>query len=83
MFTAFIGEPCDITANYFEVLKTPHWHLRQYRVDFAPDIDNMGVRKAMIRQHENTIGKYIFDGTLLYCATKLPQVNVVVYFICL
>ena len=62
-------------ANYFEVLKSPDWHLYQYRVDFVPDIDHIGVRKGLLRQHERTIGKYVFDGTLIYSATRLKEVN--------
>ena len=49
-------------------------HLLQYRVDFTPDVDHIGVRKALIRVHENVLGKYLFDGTLLYNVTRLPQV---------
>lgn len=62
-------------SNYFEVLKRPDWHLLQYRVDFTPDIDHTGVRKAMLKQLEAKIGKYIFDGTLLYCTKRLPEVS--------
>ena len=47
----------------------------QYRVDFVPDIDHMGVRKALVRQHESKIGKYIFDGTLLYCVKRMAEVR--------
>jgi aubergine-like protein len=49
--------------------------LLQYRVDFTPEIDHPGVKKALIRVHEQMIGKYIFDGTLLYNTTRLPQVT--------
>ncbi len=50
-------------------------HLLQYRVDFTPEIDHPGVKKALIRVHERTLGKYVFDGTLLYNTTRLAQVN--------
>ena len=51
-------------------------HLLQYRVDFVPDnIDHTGVRKALVHVHEAILGKYLFDGTLLYNITRLPQVN--------
>ncbi len=50
-------------------------HLLQYRVDFIPEIDHPGVRKAMLRVHEEMLGKYVFDGTLLYNTKRLPQVN--------
>lgn len=63
-----------MTANYFKLEKRPDMHLLQYRVDFNPDIDHMGVRKALVRAHEPTLGKYLFDGTLLYNIVRLPQV---------
>jgi aubergine-like protein len=50
-------------------------HLLQYRVDFVPDVDHIGARKALIRVHEAILGKYLFDGTLLYNITRLPQVK--------
>lgn len=50
-------------------------HLLQYRVDFTPDVDHMGVRKALVRVHEGVLGKYLFDGTLLYNVTRLAQVD--------
>ena len=49
-------------------------HLLQYRVDFLPEVDHIGVRKALLRQHQTTLGKYLFDGTLLYGIIQLPHV---------
>ena len=72
------GEPCIVAANYFELTSRPDFHLLQYRVDFAPELDHMGVRKAMVRQHEQQLGKYLFDGTLLYNVVRLPQVSICV-----
>lgn len=54
-------------------------HLLQYRVDFAPDIDHIGVRKALVRSYEAQLGKYLFDGTLLYNVIRLPQVSLFTY----
>lgn len=76
LFSGRDGIPYKASSNYFQVMKKPDWSLLQYRVDFAPDIEHMFVRKAMIRQHENMIGKYIFDGTLLYCTKRHKQVSV-------
>lgn len=56
-------------------------HLLQYRVDFIPEIDHTGVKKAMVRMHEERLGKYVFDGTLLYNTTRLPQVNTSNFFL--
>lgn len=48
-------------------------HLWQYRIDFVPDVEHFGVRKRLVREHEAQIGKYIFDGTLLWGVKKLAQ----------
>lgn len=64
-------------SNYFQVMKMPDVKLLQYRVDFAPEIadDISFIRKALIRTHQEILGHYIFDGTLLYTTIPLPQVN--------
>ncbi|XP_046439550.1 piwi-like protein Siwi [Daphnia pulex] len=67
------GAPLDVRSNYFQLIKKPDMHLLQYRVDFTPEIDHPGVKKALIRVHERTLGKYVFDGTLLYNTTRLAQ----------
>ncbi len=64
-----------ITSNYFELTSRPDFHLLQYRVDFSPEVDHQGVRKALVRNHEALLGKYVFDGTLLYNTNRLgPEV---------
>ena len=50
-------------------------HLLQYRVDFVPELDHLGLRKKLVREHEATLGKYLFDGTLLYVIKRLPEVS--------
>ncbi|EFX83177.1 Aubergine/Piwi-like protein copy E [Daphnia pulex] len=67
------GSQIEVQSNYFHLTKRPDMKLLQYRVDFTPEIDHPGVKKALIRVHEQMIGKYIFDGTLLYNTTRLPQ----------
>ena len=34
------------------------------------------MRKALVRVHEQTLGKYLFDGTLLYNVRQLAQVEI-------
>ncbi|CAH2108301.1 unnamed protein product [Euphydryas editha] len=65
------GTPLDLTANYFAVETTPNWSLYQYHVDFSPDEDSTGIRKALLRVHAKTLGGYIFDGSVLYTVTRL------------
>ncbi|KZS16193.1 Piwi/Aub-like protein [Daphnia magna] len=68
------GTPLNVITNYFQLIKRPDMHLLQYRVDFTPEVDHPGVRKALVRVHEPTLGKYyIFDGTLLYNTIRLTQ----------
>lgn len=76
MFQGKDGIPLPLVANYFELISVPEFHLMQYRVDYSPEIDHMGVRKSLIRTHENVIGKYIFDGSLLYNIKPLQTVCV-------
>jgi len=72
------GTPVEIMSNYFKLLRRPDMHLWQYRVDFIPDIEHLGARKGLVRSHESQIGKYMFDGTLLYAVNKLPQVITII-----
>lgn len=62
-----------VMANYFEVLRRPDMHLLQYRVDFVPEIDHMFLCKSLLREHEATLGKYLFDGTLLYAIKRFDR----------
>ena len=62
-------------ANFFELIRRPDMHLLQYRVDFVPELDHLGLRKKLVREHEATLGKYLFDGTLLYVIKRLPEVS--------
>ncbi|XP_028164126.1 piwi-like protein Siwi [Ostrinia furnacalis] len=65
------GTVIDLMANYFTVKTTPQWRLYQYHVDFDPEEDSTGVRKALVRVHANTFGGYLFDGTVLYTVKRL------------
>ena len=49
------------------------WRLRQYRVDFKPDEDRTFIRKMLVRDVQNQLPKYMFDGTLLYTTTRLTS----------
>ena len=68
--------PSPVTSNYFELTSRPNFQLRQYRVDFSPEVDHQGVRKALVRNHEGILGKYVFDGTLLYNTNRLEPFEV-------
>ncbi|XP_063994744.1 piwi-like protein Siwi [Diachasmimorpha longicaudata] len=65
-----LGSSVLLTANYFRVLEKPDWCLYQYRVDFNPEEDRTIIRKALLRQHRQELGSYIFDGTVLYTSNR-------------
>ncbi|XP_058800453.1 WASH complex subunit 4-like [Phymastichus coffea] len=67
------GDPIELTANYFKLVSAPDWCLYQYRVDFEPEEDRKVVCKALLRQHKETLGAYIFDGTVLYTTNEYPE----------
>uniref|UniRef100_A0A1A9W8C2 Piwi domain-containing protein n=1 Tax=Glossina brevipalpis TaxID=37001 RepID=A0A1A9W8C2_9MUSC len=59
-------------ANCYRVLKKPKWSIHQYRVDFSPNVD-MVVRRAYLAHHKELFGRYIFDGTVLFCTVYLDD----------
>lgn len=67
------GQAVTLQANYFKLLATTDWCLYQYRVDFAPEEDRTIVRKGLLRLHKETVGAYVFDGTVLYTSRRLPD----------
>lgn len=58
-----------------------HWGLYQYHVDFAPEEDRTIVRKGLLRLHKEKLGAYIFDGTVMYTSTRLPEVIALFFLI--
>ncbi|XP_037932145.1 protein aubergine-like [Teleopsis dalmanni] len=71
-----VGRPVMVQTNYFRLLKTPEWVIHQYRVDFAPEVDLLHVRRGMIGQHKDLFGGYVFDGTLLFSTQNLKSIMV-------
>jgi len=55
-------------TNMFLVKKRPEWNLIQYRVDFAPELDETKKRKKLLREvaESQDLGLFIFDGTVLF-----------------
>lgn len=68
-----IGAEVNLESNHFKLMTVPNWCLYQYRVDFVPEEDRTFVRKGMLRLHKEKVGPHIFDGTLLYTNTRLPD----------
>ncbi|KAF4530651.1 hypothetical protein B566_EDAN004890 [Ephemera danica] len=64
------GNVIDLQANYFKLGTVTNWIVNQFRVDFAPEIDHVGLRKGLVKDHKNTLGGYMFDGSVLYCCHR-------------
>ena len=47
-------------------MSKPGFKLLQYRVDFAPDLQDTRTRKALLYEHKAILPKFIFDGSLLF-----------------
>lgn len=71
--TGSSGQQVMLKANYFKLETHPDWCLYQYHVDFAPEEDRTGMRKALLRNHQAVLGGYIFDGTVMYTSHRLTQ----------
>jgi len=67
-------------ANYFPITSYANWSLYQYRVDFNPEEDRIGVKKGLLSHHRERLGGYLFDGTMLFSSTKFnPEVSFILY----
>ncbi|XP_031633322.1 protein piwi-like isoform X2 [Contarinia nasturtii] len=65
------GERVKLQANYFRLLKTPEWNIYKYHVTFEPECLLSRLRNALIMQHKETIGGFLFDGTQLFVTRDL------------
>lgn len=80
-YSGSAGTPIKLMGNYFQVICKPDL-LHQYRVDFTPEIGVIGMKKRLVRVHESSLGQYIFDGTILYTTSPLPQVDLLISTFC-
>uniref|UniRef100_A0A336LSU2 CSON003002 protein n=1 Tax=Culicoides sonorensis TaxID=179676 RepID=A0A336LSU2_CULSO len=69
----FSGTIAHLTTNYFRLVRKPEWSIFQYRVDFKPDIEALFIRKALLRPFTQHFNGYLFDGTMIFSSTKLPN----------
>lgn len=61
-------------SNYIDMKIEPGKGLFQYEVKFSPDIDSTGLRRKLLNQHVDTLGRTrTFDGMILYLPKKLSQ----------
>ncbi|KAK3877061.1 hypothetical protein Pcinc_018195 [Petrolisthes cinctipes] len=67
------GQPIHLRSNYYQLTATPALRLCLYHVEFSPEEERTGARKALMRQHTNVLGNYIFDGMQLFLSHKLGK----------
>jgi len=54
-------------------MQKPNWKLQQYRVDFNPSEDDTRIRKDLVKSHKPTLGRFLFDGTMLVTPQTYPK----------
>ncbi|XP_059608225.1 protein aubergine-like [Phlebotomus argentipes] len=64
------GSSITVLANYFRVLKKPEWNIYKYHVDFAPQLEQLTHKKAIMRRHVSKLGSFQFDGNMIYSPFK-------------
>lgn len=67
------GNRVMLTTNYFRMTDRPIWDVYQYRVDFSPESDIIGMKKRLIYEHKILLKSYMFDGSMLFKIDKLPD----------
>jgi len=65
-----------LQSNHFKLPTVPDWNLYMFRIDFEPEETRTFVRKGLLKLHKDKVGPYIFDGTVLYTVTRLPDVSI-------
>lgn len=65
------GDRLRLQANYFRLLKTPQWQIFKYHVSYEPECLMSRLRNAMLMQHKDRIGGFLFDGTQLFVTRDL------------
>ena len=65
-----------LVANYFPLISRQSWSIFHYHVDFEPEVERTGDKRAMFRDHRQSLdsrfGWTLFDGMALYTVRKIP-----------
>ena len=65
------GKEIQLTANYFSFEQGQESKLFQYKVDFSLEEDRTFMKKALLRQHKDSLPQYMFDGSMLLSFHRL------------
>ncbi|KAJ8023000.1 Piwi-like protein 2 [Holothuria leucospilota] len=67
------GQEIHASANYIPI-HCKNRAVWQYAVSYDPDVDHKGMRRRLLFEHSDVIGKVrAFDGSILYLPMQLPQ----------
>ncbi|XP_076749124.1 argonaute 3 [Xylocopa sonorina] len=68
------GKPIQLSGNYINIKLDPGKGLFNYEVKFNPDIDSRPLRRRLLSQHSEALGRTrVFDGVTLYLPKKLES----------
>lgn len=67
------GIRVPLSANFFRLPKTPEWTIYKYHTTFEPECLLIRLKNAMIAQHKDQIGGFIFDGVQLFVTRELSN----------
>ncbi|KAK5602350.1 Piwi-like protein 2 [Crenichthys baileyi] len=67
------GSPITIGSNHI-IVSCKNEAVYQYHVTFTPNVESMGMRFGMMKDHRSTTGEVVaFDGSILYLPVKLKD----------
>jgi hypothetical protein len=81
VFAGTYGQIVQLNTNYFRLPTVTKWQLYQYRVHFELAEDCKTVKHKMVRDHEEKLGVYMFNGTVLFSPHKYHQDVSLVYLV--
>lgn len=68
-----IGLRVSASANYIPI-RCKNKAVWQYAISYQPEIDSKGMRRRLLFEHSDIIGKVrAFDGAILYLPIQLEQ----------
>ncbi|KAI5088129.1 piwi-like protein 2 isoform X1 [Silurus meridionalis] len=68
------GNPVSIASNYIPI-QCHNEAVFQYHVTFTPNVESVGMRYGMMKDHRSTTGDVVaFDGSILYLPKRLEDV---------
>eukprot|EP01099_Mayorella_cantabrigiensis_P000709 TRINITY_DN1311_c0_g2_i1.p1 TRINITY_DN1311_c0_g2~~TRINITY_DN1311_c0_g2_i1.p1 ORF type:complete len:848 (-),score=209.79 TRINITY_DN1311_c0_g2_i1:183-2726(-) len=69
-----VGRPIHLVVNHFK-FAIMEQYVYQYDVQFNPPNDSKGSKHAILRTKEPELGKFVFDGTMLFSLKRVPALT--------